>query len=77
MADMSYPQCGKEMEPGYVSSGGYPIAWTTQKRKFSRIVDESSGEIPLCGLSVGKGVPACVCRTCRKVLIDYGTRMDG
>lgn len=66
---MRCPKCGNEMETGYVSSAGNPIVWTQQKRKWFTFAEGS--EIQLCGLSFGKGLPAHICKPCRKVIIDY------
>ena len=66
---MNCPNCGREMEAGYASSAGNPIVWSRQKRRWFTFAGK--GEVPLCGLSFGGGVPAHICRPCRKVVIDY------
>lgn len=66
---MRCPKCGDEMETGYVSSAGNRIVWTEHKRKWTGFPAED--EIHLCGLSFGKGIPAHICKLCRKVIIDY------
>ena len=58
------------MREGYVSAGGYRILWTPKDRRFSAWPQE--GDVVLQKTSfTGKSIPACLCETCRKVILSY------
>lgn len=60
------PQCGREMEPGRLTAGGYWIRWVPQKG--IDLVDA----VTVSRLSLrGRGTPAYVCQNCRKLVADY------
>lgn len=63
---MNCPKCGGLMEEGRLTAGGFQIRWVPEgghdlldKVKISRFSLSS------------KGVPAWICRTCRRVMADY------
>lgn len=67
---MNCPQCGKPMREGYVSAGGYRILWTPKERRFSAC--PQAEDVVLQKMSfTGKTIPACLCETCRKVILSY------
>ena len=67
---MNCPQCGKPMREGYVSAGGYRILWTPKECRFNAW--PRKGDVVLQTLSfTGKTTPACLCETCRKVILSY------
>ena len=60
------PQCGKEMQKGRLTAGGYWIRW----------VPEGGMDIFNCVTVsrltlVKKGPAASICQACRKVIVDY------
>lgn len=63
---MNCPNCGKEMEKGRLTAGGYWIRWIPEGGVD--LVDKVT--ISRFSLS-SKGIPAYVCQTCRKLIADY------
>ena len=63
---MTCPQCGKEMQKGRLTAGGYWIRWVPD----SGVDIFNAVTISRLSLS-GKGVSAYNCQTCRKVIADY------
>ncbi|EDN00569.1 hypothetical protein BACCAP_01335 [Pseudoflavonifractor capillosus ATCC 29799] len=58
------------MREGYVSAGGYRILWTPKERRFS--LWPQAEDVVLKRMSfTGEGTPACLCETCRKVILSY------
>lgn len=70
---MKCPYCNNEMEKGLIQSS-QEIAWLKgeKKRLFGRAAFHD-GSVVLSELSFLKGsaVTAFLCRSCKKVLIDY------
>lgn len=65
---MTCPFCGKEMELGRLTAGGYWIRWVPEDGMD--LVDAVTvARMTLLGRS---GVPAYFCQTCRKVIADLG-----
>ena len=63
---MNCPICGKEMEKGRLTAGGYWIRWVPEDGI------DLMDSITVSRLSlIKKGVPACICQVCRKVIADY------
>lgn len=63
---MNCPQCGKELEKGRLTAGGYWIRWIPEGG--IDLVDA----VTVSRQSLrAKGTPAWICRTCRKVIADY------
>ena len=68
---MNCPICGKEMEPGRMTAGGYNIRWVPEGKStlFSIFGDHT---VTISGTSFSsKGVPAYLCPTCRKVIANF------
>ena len=63
---MNCPSCGKEMKKGRLTAGGYWIRWVPEEG--IDLVDAVT--VSRMSLS-GKGKPAWICQTCRKVIVDY------
>ena len=72
---MNCPVCGKEMEKGRVTAGGWPIHWVPEDKSTVAATAFASfrdGFIIISERSFStKGVPASIGHTCRKVLVDY------
>ena len=66
---MNCPVCGKEMEKGYVQTS-CGLTWVKQKRVISLFPQEGSINLPGSTFS-GLAVDAFVCRTCKKMVVDY------
>lgn len=66
---MHCPICGNEMEPGYIQCGS-KMAWVKSLHKVSLLPKD--GEV-LLGNNVFSGLSfeAHICKTCKKVLLDY------
>ena len=65
---MNCPKCGKPMEEGVLSSAS-PVFWSTQVTGLP--LPTQKGDV-LLGKALGLLRPkACLCRTCRKVVVDY------
>lgn len=60
------PQCGREMERGRLTAGGFQVRWVPESGHalFHRVVVSRFSLSP-------RGVPAYICRACRKVTADY------
>ena len=71
---MNCPFCGKEMEPGMLTSP-YAMTWwkAGKRRKLTVRPRNQEGSILLSKMSFtnGSAVEAFLCRACRKVIIDY------
>lgn len=69
---MNCPSCGKEMEPGRMTAGGYNIRWVPKGKSttlFSMFDDQT---VTISGTSFSsKGVPAYLCLTCRNVIAKF------
>lgn len=69
---MNCPQCGRELEAGWLTAGGGPIKWTTKRRSLTGAA-LGPGEV---GLQEGieplsrNTVPALLCRGCHLVIAD-------
>lgn len=71
---MKCPYCNEEMEYGLIQSSN-AINWLkTEKRRFFFPPSFYRGSITLSTLSMlrGSAVVAYNCRTCKKLVIDYG-----
>lgn len=68
---MKCPKCGREMEPGYLTAGGYRILWTDRERRWSNL--RGARDVLLQGMTLtGKNrVSAWICRDCRRVVAEY------
>ena len=69
---MNCPQCGKEMEPGWVYSRGR-LLWSPKQGKASLLLgreDVSLMQETPEGFSPDHPV-GFICKDCRKVMIDY------
>ncbi len=68
---MTCPICGKEMEPGRMTAGGYNISWVPENEStFFHIFNDRA--VTISGTSFSsKGVPAYICQVCRKVVADF------
>ena len=78
---MKCPYCGNEMELGLIESK-YQIVWTKgKKRHFLKNVTFPKGSVVLDKFDLksfvkGCAVKAFLCRSCKKVVIDYGKKTD-
>ena len=62
---MTCPFCGKEMEPGRLTAGGYWIRWIPEGGI------DLMDPVTVSPMSLrNKGTPAQLCQTCRKVIAD-------
>lgn len=68
---MRCPGCGEEMEPGFLQSG-QRMVWVKTPHKISLL--QKKGEV-LLGNNVFEGLSfeAYICKSCKKVLLDYST----
>ena len=63
---MNCPICGKEMEKGRMTAGGYWILWIPEGG-----IDMIDA-VTISRLSLlSKGKPAYNCQACRKIIADY------
>ena len=73
---MKCPYCGNEMEIGLIQSP-HEIAWTKGNKKYTFSLGRfHKGSVTLCPLTLktfagGCSVEAFLCRSCKKVIIDY------
>lgn len=72
---MNCPVCGQPMEQGFVQAGQM-ATWVKKKHLVSLLPRE--GEVMLDRNLMGYcAIPAYICKTCRKVLMDYsGTEVE-
>ena len=63
---MNCPVCGKWMEKGRLTAGGYWIRWVPEDG-----VDVFNAVTISRFSLIKKGVSAHICQTCRKVIADY------
>ena len=63
---MNCPKCGKAMERGRMTAGGFSIRWLPEGGVH--LLDK----VMISRFSLSpKGVPAYICQACRKVIADY------
>lgn len=67
---MNCPQCGREMQSGYVSAAGYRVIWTPKEHKLTSLPGQDGVALTKFSLA-GKGTPAYLCRVCQTVVIKY------
>lgn len=67
---MNCPCCGREMQYGYISAGGFRVIWTPKEHKMSSLPGKDGVRLTAWTLS-GKGTRAHICKACRKVIVDY------
>lgn len=72
---MNCPQCGCEMQFGYVSAGGYRVVWSPKEHKLINSPGKDGVLLTKSSLS-GRGAPAYLCRRCRTVLVQYEANYD-
>jgi DNA-directed RNA polymerase subunit RPC12/RpoP len=69
---MKCPACGKEMEQGFLQSGNR-IAWTKKIHRISLLPKE--GEILLENNMISQAIfDAYICKSCKKITIDYSDK---
>ena len=71
---MNCPYCGKEMEPGMITSINQIALYKEGKRgKLTAYPPDQDGSIVLSEHSVTRGSAseAYLCRDCQKIVIDY------
>lgn len=61
---MKCPNCGNEMEKGYIQSRD-GLGWNRRKRLLSSLSSIMADQY------LGTVVPAYRCNSCRKIVIDY------
>ena len=68
---MYCPFCQGEMETGFLEAGA-KLRWVKKKSRFSRFWSLQKGDVALTSLPVFQiHLPAYICKSCRKVLVDY------
>ena len=67
---MNCPQCGKPMQSGYLSAGGYRVIWTTKERKLTNLLGDNDVTLTRMSLT-GKSTPADHCPGCQLVIVKY------
>jgi len=73
---MNCPYCGAEMEKGIIQSQ-HELFWTTDKKKLWLTSNEKKGDVPIAQYGLwGNIAESFLCRSCEKVVIDYGKRND-
>ena len=70
---MKCPYCGNEMELGLIASP-YQIVWTRGDKK--QFLNNVGIQYSLKSFVEGCAVKAFLCRSCKKVIIDYGKKTD-
>ena len=65
---MNCPNCGKEMEKGYVC-GKAPLLWTPKKNKVTIYCGKN--DVLLRGKMLDDSLSACICKDCHKIVVDY------
>ena len=63
---MNCPICGKEMEKGRMTAGGYWIRWIPEG-----CIDMIDAVTISRQSLFSKGIPAYNCQTCHKIVADY------
>jgi len=63
---MNCPNCGKEMEPGWLYANG-TVFWSPSPDKLLRVPDQKSVSLRLCA-----DAPAAhICKDCQKIVVEY------
>ena len=63
---MNCPECGKEMESGWVYSRGV-LFWSSKPDKIWKIPEKKSVALS----SVAEYPAGYICKDCRKVILEY------
>lgn len=66
---MKCPNCNNEMEKGVLQSGQI-ILWAKKKHHLSLNAKEGDVELGKNYMG-GCSLPAYICRSCKKVIVDY------
>lgn len=62
---MNCPNCGKEMQPGWIY-GRAPLLWSPKQGKVALFLGKDDVNL------VKDGFPAAfICKDCRKVILEY------
>ena len=64
---MICPECGKEMEPGFIRGGCYYLTWTEKMRRSDIGGDRLGG----ANFNRGAHMPAFRCMDCELILAKY------
>lgn len=75
---MNCPFCGNEMEHGFVSSG-VSLTWRKRKKKvtINPSLDKKKGEFIFSHNPFGgAAAEGNLCRSCRKIIINYEKEED-
>lgn len=65
------PECGKYMEEGWLTSGGYRIIWTDERKRFTNIPGKYDVVLSK-HMAVKSNAHAWLCRECKTVVMKYG-----
>lgn len=63
---MTCPECGKEMESGWLYASG-SLFWSPAPDKVFLQPDRKSVSLRVCA----DAPAACICKDCRKVILEY------
>ncbi len=68
---MECPYCGDEMDKGVIQSAR-EIFWSIKKKKVFFISDISNGDVSIAPFGwSGSKAEAYLCKSCKKMIIDY------
>ncbi|HNW04594.1 MAG TPA: PF20097 family protein [Oscillospiraceae bacterium] len=68
---MKCPNCGKEMEEGFLQANGSSIIWSKNTHCASMLANPQKGEVQVAHSLLEVSVPAFHCKDCRFVAAKY------
>ena len=69
---MKCPYCETEMEQGFIQ-GARGVIWSKIKKRLFLVAEDDDIDIT-SGFLFGSHATACLCRKCKKIIIDYNTK---
>lgn len=66
------PYCGQEMEKGYITTDANAVAWRKEKHESALVLKKSDGIQIAKNHFAACNFEAYCCRSCKKVIIEYG-----
>ncbi len=65
-------KCGKEMEFGHISAGGYRVLWSKRKNRMSSWPREGDVVIEKNGIIANNDASnAYCCKDCKTIIVEY------
>lgn len=68
---MKCPNCGKEMEEGFLQANGSSLIWSKRTHSATMLANPQKGEVQVAHSLLEVSIPASRCDDCRIVAAKY------